>query len=152
MVENWWCELRYKLVEREAFIDSVQLESAELKIHFIFSSRHPVQKSRSGGTPWWIKKVLRKINNQAQKAIFLELFVRGSKLEGSDKQGTRTEKLARSAFDKITSIMHLLEKCNKQLNKQRNETCSADNKLTLFSVVSVPVQARTRYERSKSHL
>lgn len=152
MVENWWCEHRYKLVEREAFIDSVQLESAELKIHFIFSLRHPVQKSRSGGTPWSIKKVIRKINNQAQKAIFLALFARGRKLEGSDKQGTRTEKLARSAFDEITSIMHLLEKCNKHLNKQRNETCSADNKLTLFSVVAVPVQVRIRYERSKSHL
>lgn len=104
MVENWWCEHRYiKLVEREAFIDSVQLESAELKIHFYF-------QSRSGGTPWSIKKVLRKINNQAQKAIFLALFARGRKLEGSDKQGTSTEKLARSAFDDITSIMHLLEK------------------------------------------
>ena len=41
LVENWWCEHRYKLVEREAFIDSVQLESAELKIHFYFQFAAP---------------------------------------------------------------------------------------------------------------
>ena len=41
LVENWWCEHRYKLVEREAFIDSVPLESAELKIHFYFQFAAP---------------------------------------------------------------------------------------------------------------
>ena len=89
LVQNWWCEDMNKLVEREAFIDSVQIEGAHLKIHSIFSSRRPVQKSRSGGTPRSIQKVHRKIDKQAQKPILLALLARGCKLEGSDKQATR---------------------------------------------------------------
>ena len=114
LVQNWWCEDMNKLVEREAFIDSVQIEGAHLKIHSIFSSRRPVQKSRSGGTPRSIQKVHRKIDKQAQKPILLALLVRGCKLEGSDKQATR--KNLRALFSGITST-HLLEKGNKQLNK-----------------------------------
>ena len=37
LVENRWYEYRNILVEGEAFIVSVQLEGAELKIHLIFS-------------------------------------------------------------------------------------------------------------------
>ena len=35
-VENWWCEYISKLVEREAFIDSIRIQGAELENKFLF--------------------------------------------------------------------------------------------------------------------
>ena len=34
LVEKWWCEHMKKLVEREAFIASIRIQSAQLKSKF----------------------------------------------------------------------------------------------------------------------
>ena len=38
LVENWYYEHMNKLVERDLFIDSVRVKSAELKDKFLFES------------------------------------------------------------------------------------------------------------------